>query len=272
MQKPLALVTGASRGIGARIARELAERGAAVILAARSLAACETLAAELESSGASAHALALDVTDLDSIRRAREKVELLEGKIGPLRWLVNNAGVAISQPLLLPEGESDALNARLMAVNFDGARRVAEAFLPAMKSRKRGRLVNVASSAGLYGYAYVSAYCASKFALVGWTLAAAHELSGSGVTVNAVCPHYVDTPMLARSVETLVQKTGRTPAAARAFFAEQNPGGRLVTPDEVADAVADLCQGESTGTLVELDGSDTALFHQPNQRQCAWKS
>lgn len=269
---PLTLVTGASRGIGASVARALARAGAPVVLAARGLEACQALATELEDEGGAARAIALDVTDPAAIARAVTAVEALEPELGELGGLVNNAGIAVSQPLLAQSGATDALVARLMAVNFDGARRVAEAFLPGMKARGFGRVVNVASSAGLRGYAYVSAYCASKFALLGWTLAAADELATSGVTVNAVCPHYVDTPMLAQSIQTLVEKTGRTPEAARAFFADQNPGGRLVDPEEVARAVLSFLRGSATGTLLELDGAPESLTHQPNQRVCAWKS
>lgn len=272
MQRPLALVTGASRGIGAAVARELSRAGAAVLLAARSLDACRALAAELEQAGGVARAVALDVTSPESIRAARDEIESFEPDLGPLTWLVNNAGIAVSQPLLMPGRDTDELVERLMAVNFDGARRVAEAFLPGMKRRKQGSVANVVSSAGLRGYAYVSAYCASKFALIGWTLAAAEELRASNVTVNAVCPHYVDTAMLGRSIDTLVEKTGRTPEEARRFFAEQNPGQRLVAPEEVARAVLRLCQGSQTGALLELDGGDDPLIHQPNERRCAWTS
>ncbi|MFT5463337.1 MAG: 3-hydroxybutyrate dehydrogenase [Planctomycetota bacterium] len=272
MQQSLALVTGASRGIGSAIARELSRSGVAVVLAARGLADCQILAQELEAEGGRARAIALDVTDAASIRAALGALEGFESELGPLSILVNNAGTAASQPLLAKDGASDELIGRLMAVNFDGARHLAEALLPGMKTRKFGRVVNVASSAGLRGYAYVSAYCATKFALVGWTLAAADEFQSSGVTFNAVCPHYVDTPMLARSIDTLVEKTGRTTEQGRAFFAEQNPGGRLVNAEEVARAVRALCEGNETGLLLELDGGDDALRHQPNQRKCDWKS
>ena len=120
-----------------------------------------------------------------------------------------------------------------------------------------GRVVNVASSAGLRGYAYVADYCASKHALVGLTRAAALELGPKGVLVGAVCPHYVDTPMTAESIRRVVEKTGKSEVEARRFFEQQNPGGRLVTAYEVADAVASLCEGEENGTLIELDGSST---------------
>ena len=272
MSRPTALVTGASRGIGAAVARELARGGANVVLAARGLDACRALAAELASEGAVARAVALDVTDAESIAAAKAEIEAWEGELGPLTWLVNNAGIATSQPLLAGPGEADALTERLMAVNFHGARHVAEAFLPGMKARGAGCVVNVASSAGLRGYAYVSAYCATKFALVGWTLAAAEELARAGVRANAVCPHYVDTPMLEASVTNLVEKTGMGAEEARAFFAKENPGGHLVDPADVARAVRALCEGDDSGLLVELDGGPAPLHHRPNQRQTAWTS
>lgn len=249
----VALVTGASRGIGAAIASALAESGAAVLVAARNAGACATTAAAIEDAGGRAWPLALDVADPASIARATSEARRLAAGTGPIDWLVNNAGIATSSPLLGPE--QDELAERQMQVNYHGARRMVEALLPAMREHGAGRIVNVASSAGLRGYAYVSAYCASKFALVGYTLAAAHELEGSGVTVNAVCPHYVASPMLDASVARITAKTGRSEAEVREFFRQQNPGGRLVTPLEVAAAVRDVLLGEANGTLVELDGS-----------------
>jgi len=248
MSRHVALVTGGNRGIGAAIARRLAGEGATVLVAGRDTAACAGVVATIEAEGGEARTLALDVTEPASIQvAAKERVD----------WLVNNAGIAESAPLL--QG-GDELFRRHLEVNFHGARRLTEAFVPAMKERGYGRVVNVASSAGLRGYAYVAAYCASKFALVGYTLAAADELAGSGVTVNAVCPYYVDSPMLDHSIENLREKTGKSAEELRALFAEQNPGGRILTPDEVADAVATLLTGEANATLVELDGAGTRVL------------
>ncbi len=250
----LVLVTGASRGIGAAIARHLAAAGKSVVAAARTQAACEGLCDELHSAhGVLAIAVRMDVGDPRSIREAVEEAQRRTHAFGPIDGLVNDAGVALSAPLLgNAEGELHELH---MRVNYHGARRVAEALLPDMRARGRGAIVNVASSAGLRGYPYVSAYCASKHALVGWTRAAALELAETGVRVHAVCPHYVESPMLAESVRRIVAKTGKSEADARAFFADQNPGGRLVTPEEVAREVARLLDSEKTGEIVELDGS-----------------
>lgn len=241
----VALVTGGSQGIGAAVAAALHGAGARVVVAARRLDPCRELCDRL---GPGAVPLALDVTDAAAVAALPAR---LEAELGaPVDWLVNNAGTADTAPLAKSD---DALYLRLMELNFHAARRLAAAFLPGMLDRGHGRVVGVASSAGLVGYPYVSAYCASKHALVGYTRAAAAELAGTGVGVGAVCPHYVDTPMLRRSVANVVAKTGKTEDEALAFFAGQNPTGRLVLPDEVAAAVLGLCLGEGTG-LVELDG------------------
>ncbi len=244
----LALVTGGSQGIGAAVARAFAAAGARVVVAARRLEPCRELCAEL---GQGAAPLALDVTDAAAVEALPERLAAEHG--APLDWLVSNAGAADSAPLTRSD---DALYRRLMELNFHAARRLAGAFLPGMLAREPehyGRIVAVASSAGLVGYPYVSAYCASKHALVGYTRAAAAELAGKGVGVGAVCPHYVDTPMLRRSVENVMAKAHKTEDEALAFFAEQNPAGRLVRPEEVAAAVLELCLGDGRG-LVELDG------------------
>jgi NAD(P)-dependent dehydrogenase (short-subunit alcohol dehydrogenase family) len=267
----VALVTGASRGIGAAIARRLARAGAAVIPAARSRIHCLDVAEAIEGEGGIAFALELDVGDPERVGFALEEARALVRHVGPIDWLVNNAGISPSAPLI-PQagsgsGSGEELAQRMLAVNFHGARRLVEGLLPAMKAQAYGRIVNVASSAGLRGYAYVSAYCASKFALVGYTLAGAVELAGTGVTMNAVCPHYVDSPMTDETVARIVARTKQEPAAVRAFLERENPGGRLVTCDEVAEAVLGLVTGAENGALVELDGSPRPRFHHPNERR-----
>jgi len=134
------------------------------------------------------------------------------------------------------------------------------------RKRGQGRVVNVASSAGLRGYGYVAAYCASKFALVGWTLSAAIEVERIGLKINAVCPHYVDSPMLAASVARLVEKTGKSVDEARAFFERENPSGALVSPEQVAESVLELLLGEHNACLVELDGGPEPIHRFPNSR------
>lgn len=260
MPRRLALVTGGNRGIGAAVCRRLAREGAAVLVTGRDDRASAAVASEIVAEGGAAWPLRLDVADPDSVLAALRQAYVH----GPIDWLVNNAGIAESAPL---SSGGDELFARHMDVNFHGARRLTEALLPGMKERGHGRIVNMASSAGLRGYAYVAAYCASKFALVGYTLAAADELKETGVKVNAVCPWYVQSPMLERSIDSMKRKTGKSETELRQFLQGQNPGGRLVTPEEVADAVAFLLTGEENGALVELDGSDERRIHRPNRRR-----
>ena len=250
------MVTGASRGIGAAISRELAFAGWNVVAGARGLEATEALARELEeATGQRVLAVELDVADPNSIRTAVERAREFAEEAGPLEALVNNAGIAISAPLLANSNDAGDLYDLHMRVNFKGARLVAEALLPDMLERGAGAIVNIASSAALRGYAYVAAYCASKHALLGWSRAAAEELTAKGVRVYAICPHYVDSPMLADSVARLVEKTGMSEGDARGFFAAQNPGGRLVAPDEVAASVAAALRGELDQLVVELPPS-----------------
>ena len=247
----VALVTGGSRGIGRAIAQRLARAGAFVVVSSRHPDACEQVVAELREDGGRAGCVRLDVGELDEVEGAVAAAAELAGQ--PVDWLVNNAGIALSAPLLARE-ERDLFEEHLR-VNFHGARRLIEALLPGMRERGYGRIVNVASSAGLRGYAYVSAYCASKHALVGYSRAAAMELERGGVKLNVVCPHYVDSPMTDRSVARVMERTGRSEAETRRQFAAQNPGGRLVTTEEVASAVLELLSGEANGRIVELDGA-----------------
>lgn len=257
-----ALVTGASRGIGADIARRLARSDYHVVLAARNLGAIQALAEELQAAGARASALSVDLSKADSIASALERLRASEADEGPVACLINNAGIAVSSPLLRTSDESVR---RHMEVNFHGPRHLIEALLPGMLTRGSGRIVNIASSAGLVGYPYVSAYCASKHALVGYCRAAAAEIgvpkkdapksTADGVRIHVVCPHYVDSPMLADSIARLMEKTGRSAEQARSFFAAQNPSGKLVAPEQVAEVVAELCEGDGASQIVELDGA-----------------
>jgi NAD(P)-dependent dehydrogenase (short-subunit alcohol dehydrogenase family) len=263
----VALVTGGSRGIGAAICRRLAREGATVLVAARKPADCAEVADVIRAEGGDAWPIVLDVTKPASIAAALESAKDLTGPFGSIDWLVNNAGIAESAPY--DEAKRDARAKRHLDVNFHGARRLMEALVPGMVARGYGRVVNMASSAGLRGYAYVTGYCASKFALVGYSLALADELEGTGVLVNLVCPHYVDSPMLAESVRRLVKKTRMQPALAREFFQGANPGARLVGMGEVADAVARLVAGEEHGTVLELDGTDVVKVHHPNAKRGA---
>jgi NAD(P)-dependent dehydrogenase (short-subunit alcohol dehydrogenase family) len=265
----VAFVTGAGRGIGEAIARRLGNEGVAVIVAARTASTCAAIASSIRASGGKAWPLTLDVGVKESIAPAVEKARKLALEFGPIDWLVNNAGIAHSAPFLA-HGRNKEIDQyeEHMRVNFHGARWLIEALLPGMLDRKYGRIVNIASSAGIKSYAYAAAYGASKHALVGYSQAAAQELRKSPVTMNVVCPHYVDSPMTDESVALIVEKTGKTKAEVRKFLASQNPGGTLVTVDEVAQAVWDLLRGEGNGTIVELVGGKGVL---PAEKTAVWR-
>lgn len=223
-----AVVTGASRGIGLAIARALQAQGARVTLMARDAAALKAAAAGL---GGATGWQAIDVADAAGVAAAFAGA-------GRVDILVNNAGQAASAPFMKTD---EALWQRMLEVNMSGAYHCIQAALPGMLDAGWGRIVNVASTAGLTGYRYVAAYCAAKHGLVGLTRALALELAAKGVTVNAVCPGYTETDIVQEAVANIVRKTGRSEEQARAELAAGNPQGRLVRPEEVAHAVAMLC-------------------------------
>jgi NAD(P)-dependent dehydrogenase (short-subunit alcohol dehydrogenase family) len=246
-----ALVTGGGRGIGRAIAVALAREGVAVAVAARTPAQVEAAAAEARAAGVRALAVALDVTDAASVTAA---VETVGRTLGPVDVLVNNAGIAESAPLTRTEPE---LWERHFRVNATGPYLATRAVLPGMLERAWGRVINVASLAGLYGAPYVTAYTASKHALVGFTRALAMEVSSRGVTVNALCPGYVATDMVWAGARNVAARTGRSFDDAVQAMARMNPGGRLIAPEEVAAAAVRLYHDPTrTGEAVVLDGSE----------------
>jgi NAD(P)-dependent dehydrogenase (short-subunit alcohol dehydrogenase family) len=223
-----AVVTGGNRGIGAAIVRALQEHGARVTVV---------------------HRATVDVADGDAVARAF-------AGMGRVDILVNNAGQAGSAPF----GKTDhELWRRMMSVNLDGTYYCMQAVLPGMREAGWGRIVNIASTAGLVGYRYVSAYCAAKHAVVGLTRAVALEVATSGITVNAVCPGYTETDMASDAIAKIAERTKRTREEARAELEAHNPQHRLVRPEEVANAVAWLCLPGSeaiTGQTIAVAGGE----------------
>jgi NAD(P)-dependent dehydrogenase (short-subunit alcohol dehydrogenase family) len=249
----VALVTGGGRGIGRACALALARAGVAVGVGGRTQSDVERVAGEARALDVRALAVSLDVTDPASVERA---IRAVADGLGAVDIVVNNAGIA--QSATLPRTDLELWN-RHLSVNVTGPYLVTRAALDGMLARRWGRVINIASIIGLYGAPYVTAYAASKHALVGFTRALAAEVAGKGVTVNAVCPGYVaDTDMTRTSAANIVQKTGKSTDDALAALARLNPGGRLVTPDEVADVVTRLIDDENTnGEAIVLDGSKT---------------
>lgn len=246
-----AVVTGGGRGIGAAVAWALAAAGAAVVVAARTPAEIEEVAQRLRAEGHAAWAIPCDVADEGSVEAlAAEAVE----RLGQVDILVNNAGVAGSAPL--HRTSLDEWN-RFLAVNATGTFLCTRAFLPGMVERGSGRVVNVASVAGLSGARYIAGYSASKHAVVGFTRAVAAEVAQAGVTVNAVCPGYVDTGMTDESVARIVERTGRSEEEALESILRGSSQRRLIQPREVAHAVLALCDGEAkgiNGEVIVIDG------------------
>jgi len=248
----VALVTGGGRGIGRAIALALAREGCDVAVGARNRAPLEETAVTVRGLGARAQPVALDVADPASIARA---VAETVAALGPVDVLVNNAGVAESAPLGKTEPE---MWDRHMSVNVRGPYLLTRAVLPGMLERRWGRVINVASLAGLYGSPYVTAYTASKHALVGFTRALAMEVGGKGVTVNAICPGYVATELAWTAARNIEAKTGKSFDEAVEALAKINPGGRLLEPAEVGAVAAKLLHDDATnGEALVLDGAMT---------------
>ncbi len=244
-----ALVTGGGRGIGRAIAASLVKAGATVTVSGRGAASLEQAIVQ-----GSAHAAAVvDVTDPQAVQRAvREAVD----RYGPVDLMIANAGSAASAPFM--KSGPDVFR-QMLDVNLLGVTNMAQAVLGTMTERGFGRIVAVASTAGLKGYPYVSAYCAAKHAVIGFVRALALETARTGVTVNAVCPGFTDTDLVAESLERIMAKTNRTRDEALGELVKHNPQGRLIDPSEIADAVLWLCGDGArsvTGQAIVVAGGE----------------
>lgn len=253
-----AVVTGAGRGIGAAIALALARQGAHVALLGRDITRLEQTAQTIGDQHRDATVLCfgVDVGDETSVTQAFTRIR---ERFSPIDILVNNAGQAASAPLART---TLAQWQQLIAVNLTGTFLCTREVLPAMMKRGAGRVVNIASTAGLVGYAYVSAYAAAKHGVIGLTRSLALEAARSGVTVNAICPGYTETDIVRDAVANIVQKTGKTEEQARAALVAVNPQGRMVQPEEVARTVIWLCAPGSesiTGQSIAIAGGEVMV-------------
>lgn len=247
----VAFVTGGGSGIGRASALRLAKEGLAVAVGARGESGCRAVAAEIRRAGGTAVAVRLDVTDPESVRAAFESAET---GLGPVDVLVCSAGVAESAKFLDTTPEAWR---RHLDVNLTGPWLCVRAVLHGMVERNFGRIVVIGSTASQIGAPYVSAYTASKHGVLGMVRALAAEVARKDITVNCVCPGFVDTPMTATSVARIVELTGRSEEDARRALEKTNPQGRLLRPEEVAHAVAFLVAEESRGVngqAVTMDG------------------
>ena len=247
----IALVTGAGKGIGAAIAVALAREGIRVAVAARTQADVERVAARIRADGGQAMAVVCDVTEPISVASAIADVQR---ELGNISILVNNAGASGSSKFL---GHDDALWHNMIDINLNSVYFVTKAVVPMMADAKWGRIINVASIASKVGGKYIAAYTAAKHGVLGLTRALALELVSYNITVNAICPGYVDTPMTDRSTANIAARTKMSESDARAALEKLSPQNRLITSEEVA-AVAVMLVGEDargiTGQAINVDG------------------
>lgn len=251
MKGRIAWVTGGGRGIGRSCALALARAGASVAVTARSRAELDAVVKELKTLGAKASAAPADVTDARAVDKAHKQVAK---ELGAPDVLVNAAGLARSAAFLKTDAK---FMEELWRLNLLGSFHTAKAALPAMLEKGWGRIVNVASVAGKHGAPYIAAYASAKHAVLGLTRSLAAEFATKGITVNAVCPGYVDTRMTKDNVRFMMEKTGRPEAEILEHIRNASPQKRLITPDEVAAEVAHLCTDAAfgiNGQAITIDG------------------
>ena len=255
ISRDVAWITGSGRGIGRAIAVALARSGCRVVVSARSADEIDRVCHDIAGFGGEAFGVRCDVTRQEDVDQA---FAAAVARFQRIDVLINNAGFVESAPLVRLE---PALWEQTIAVNLTGTYRCTRAVLPGMLERQYGRIINIASTAALVGYAYTAAYCAAKHGVLGLTRAVALETAAKGVTVNAICPGWADTDMTAASIARIVKSTGRTAAEARRILESKNPQNRLIEPEEVAAValfLADRDAGAITGQAYAVDGGETS--------------
>lgn len=253
-----AFVTGGSRGIGLAIAQRLLAQGARVTLLGRARTTLEQAQHDLSQPVGMHDRVQIAVAEVASPEAVQTAFASACTTFGPVDVLVNNAGQAGSERF---DRMSATLWHTMISVNLDSVFYCTQAVLPGMLERGWGRIVNVASTAGLTGYGYVTAYCAAKHGVIGLTRALAQETAAKGVTVNAVCPGFTETDIVREAVAVISSKTGKSATEASAGLAQRNPQGRLIQPAEVADTVAWLCMpasGAINGQSIAVDGGEVS--------------
>jgi NAD(P)-dependent dehydrogenase (short-subunit alcohol dehydrogenase family) len=247
----IALISGGGRGIGKACALALAEAGADVVVCSRSAVEVDAVAEKIRSTGRRALAVICDVTDRAQVQQMAESVT---NQFGPVEILVNNAGLGRSHRFI---DHPDELWFQMIAVNLNSVYFMSKAFVPKMIELRRGRIINIASVMSKIGGKYVAAYTAAKHGVLGLTRALAAELVGYNITVNALCPGYVDTPMTDNNVANIVSKTGMSEAEARKTLEKLSPQNRMIASEEVAAMAAalagDLALGIN-GQAITIDG------------------